>query len=68
MDVTILGMEDQPNGLVRVTIGTVTFGQAIVVVPKESTTDPGFLTMLGRLADQRRNIATQRKHSANPKK
>lgn len=67
-DVVIISMEDQPNGMVRVTFGTYDYNQGIVTVPKESLNDPGFLTMIERLSNQPKNIATHRKRSANPGK
>lgn len=68
MRAVILSMEDQPGGLVRVTIGTKQLGQALVIVPKDATNDPGFLTMLDRLYDQADNIRTMKRRSANPSK
>lgn len=58
MRYVILKMEDQPGGMVRVTIDTRTFTQATCVVPKDSLTDHGTIAMLDRLWDQAENIKT----------
>lgn len=58
MRYTILAMEDQPGGMVRVTIDTSDYHQATCVVPKESLNDHGTIAMLDRLWDQAENIKT----------
>jgi hypothetical protein len=64
MVVPILSVEDQPNNRVKITMGTQDFGQAIVIVPKESLADAGLVTVLDRLWDQQKNIQQHRKRSA----
>lgn len=67
-DPVILGYRDAGNGMVEVTFGTVDYGQAVCLVPKEATEDPGFLQMLRQLHDRQRSINTIPRRSANPRK
>lgn len=67
-DPVILEVADHSDTAVRVTFGTVDYGQAHAVINRDAINDPGTLTMLKALYDRQRSINTTRRRSANPRK